>query len=247
MPPNVFSWTGFYVGPNAGFTWSSSNVDTIATDVFGNPMPGNGVAFGIGSAALVNGSRSVKNNSFIGGGQLGHNWLFDNIVVGVETDFQGIAGGNKSRTLLTSLVVVEPINQALTVSKRTEWLGTVRGRIGVLMTPTVLPYLTGGLAYGGVKSNLAISQQVIGAAALPNVYTSAGGVSKTRVGWALGAGGEWMFMNNWSAKFEYMYYDLGKVIFANGALANFNIGGRCSRRTFRSRPRASMATSSALV
>ncbi len=34
--------------------------------------------------------------------------------------------------------------------------------------------------------------------------------SKTRVGWTAGAGGEWMFAPGWSAKFEYLYIDLGK-------------------------------------
>lgn len=211
----VQSWTGYYVGLNAGYTWSTGNV--TATDVFGNPALGGGPQLGAGSAALVNGSRSVR-GSFIGGAQLGYNWQFNNTVVGVETDLQGIG---RSRTRFSSFTdpgfPANPINQ--TVSQDASWLGTLRGRAGFLATPTFLAYATGGLAYGG-GSRLAISQQVIGAPAAPNVYTSAGG-SKTRVGWTVGAGGEWKIGNNWSAKLEYLYYDLGRE--TNGVLANFNI------------------------
>ena len=36
-----------------------------------------------------------------------------------------------------------------------------------------------------------------------------GAVIKTKVGWTAGAGAEWMFAHNWSAKIEYLYLDLG--------------------------------------
>ena len=36
----------------------------------------------------------------------------------------------------------------------------------------------------------------------------------------MGAGGEWMLSSNWSAKLEYLYYDLGSVTYATGGLAS---------------------------
>jgi len=36
-------------------------------------------------------------------------------------------------------------------------------------------------------------------------------VSKTKVGWTAGAGAEWMFARNWSAKLKYLYIDLGSA------------------------------------
>jgi outer membrane immunogenic protein len=36
----------------------------------------------------------------------------------------------------------------------------------------------------------------------------------------VGAGGEWMLSSNWSAKLEYLYYDLGSATYATGGLAN---------------------------
>ena len=36
----------------------------------------------------------------------------------------------------------------------------------------------------------------------------------------MGAGGEWLLSSNWSAKLEYLYYDLGSVTYATGGLAS---------------------------
>jgi outer membrane immunogenic protein len=42
-------------------------------------------------------------------------------------------------------------------------------------------------------------------------YANAGSVSGTSVGWAAGAGAEWMFAANWSVKAEYLHVDLGST------------------------------------
>ena len=89
-------------------------------------------------------------------------------------------------------------------SDKLDWFGTVRGRLGFLATPTFLLYGTGGLAYGRVAS-----ATVNSFTATPDIYT--GSTSTTRAGWTAGAGGEWMFAPNWSAKAEYLYVDLGTV------------------------------------
>jgi outer membrane immunogenic protein len=48
--------------------------------------------------------------------------------------------------------------------------------------------------------------------------------SQTRVGYAVGAGGEWLLSSNWSAKLEYLYYDLGSATYATGRIANDTTG-----------------------
>ena len=67
----------------------------------------------------------------------------------------------------------------------------------------LLRYATGGLAYGGARSDTTIVQS-IDDPPLSTLMTS-GSFSKTRVGYAVGAGGEWMLSSNWSAKLEYLY------------------------------------------
>jgi outer membrane immunogenic protein len=110
----------------------------------------------------------------------------------------------------------EVINTQINASSYLEYFGTVRGRLGYLVTPTWLAYGTGGLVYGRVKDNTSISQSNNDCASFPgdclvsNVFSS-GSISDTRTGWTAGGGLEWMFARNWSAKVEYLYYDLGSV------------------------------------
>jgi outer membrane immunogenic protein len=47
-------------------------------------------------------------------------------------------------------------------------------------------------------------------------FGSFGSLSETRVGWTAGGGAEWMFLPNWSAKVEYLYYDLDRVTYSAG-------------------------------
>ena len=50
-----------------------------------------------------------------------------------------------------------------------------------------------------------------------------------------GGGVEWMFMPNWSLKFEYLYYDLGQATWANSPNSSFQtleFGGPSSRHHY---------------
>ena len=233
-PPPVFTWTGLYLGINAGGTWSSSSsVETTTDDVFGNPGLVGGPVFGVASAALANGSVPVNSSGFIGGGQIGYNYQFtnnwSNFVVGIEADIQGIAESSGAPSVSGQATAAGfagfPIDQTLTSSRRQDYLGTVRGRLGFTITPTLLIYGTGGLAYGQTNSSTSITQFVENAAALPNAYSSFGSISNSRVGWTAGGGAEWLFMPNWSLKVEYLYYDLGSVSYGLSPLQNFNTAG----------------------
>jgi outer membrane immunogenic protein len=230
-PPPIFTWTGLYVGLNAGYTWSNSNrVDTATADVFGNPAFVGGPPFGVASAALATGSVPAKIDGFIGGGQIGYNYQFANsFVVGLEADIQGIAASNGGTLVFSQTTVggfpTIPIDQNLFSRRRLDYLGTVRGRLGFTITPTFLVYGTGGLAYGQTRSSTSITQIVESDPALPNHYSSFGSFSNTRVGWTAGGGVEWLFAPNWSVKAEYLYYDLGSVTYGLSPLQNFNNAG----------------------
>jgi outer membrane immunogenic protein len=232
-PPPVFlppppMWTGFYLGMNAGYEWGANNtVNTATADLFGNPVLINGPVYGVASAALATFSQTPQNNGFIGGGQIGYNYQFANSwVVGLEADFDGIANDNGTASRFVSAKVAggpaEFLTETDTNSRRLNYLGTVRGRIGYLLTPTLLIYGDGGLAYGGIQSSTGIVQSITAAPGVPNPWGAFGGVSSTRIGWAAGGGAEWMFLPNWSAKVEYLYYDLGSVTYGLSPLQSFN-------------------------
>jgi outer membrane immunogenic protein len=235
-PPPPPLWTGFYAGLNAGGTWSNSNSFDVASFPGSCTSNGGGCTiqpnFGVTSALLATFVAPVgSNGGFIGGGQIGYNWQFyNNFVAGIEADIQGIASSH-SATSLAGIGINPvfgagvPIAQVASVSRSLDYIGTVRGRLGWLFTPTLLVYGTGGLAYGGVNTNASIMQQVLNVGDIPNPYFGGGAFSDTRVGWTAGGGLEWMFMPNWSAKVEYFYYDLGNVTYALSPLVNIPANG----------------------
>ena len=157
-------------------------------------------------------------NGFIGGGQVGYNWQFNNWVTGIEADIQGLANNGKTNRPYVGPVPGFPAEQYVGIQSsqaQVSWLGTLRGRLGGLISPSSLIYVTGGLAYGGVKAGGAINAQenasFVGTPFdyLPSVGNAIN--SQTRAGWTLGGGWEWMFAPRWSVKAEYLYYDLGTV------------------------------------
>ena len=74
-PVPVFTWTGFYVGVNAGYGWGNDNNDAV------DPLNGN---FGGGG----------NDGGFVGGAQLGYNYQMGMFVLGAETDIQYADIGN---------------------------------------------------------------------------------------------------------------------------------------------------------
>ena len=89
---------------------------------------------------------------------------------------------------------------------KSEWFGTVRGRVGYAVD-RVMPYVTGGLAYGDVNANI----------------NGLATTSDTNFGWTVGAGLEGALAPNWTAKIEYLYMDLGNTtcgVLVCGALGN---------------------------
>ncbi|MBM3654705.1 MAG: porin family protein, partial [Alphaproteobacteria bacterium] len=171
-PPPPPMWTGFYVGLNAGGTWSNSSSLSVASFPGPCTSAGGGCTiqpnYSLSSALLASFFAPVGNNSgFIGGGQIGYNWQFYNsFVAGIEADIQGIAGSNSTANFASGAINPvfgpdEPILQFGRASRSLDYIGTVRGRLGWLFMPTLLAYGTGGLAYGGVTANVSIMQQVL--------------------------------------------------------------------------------------
>ncbi|HZP79317.1 MAG TPA: outer membrane protein [Pseudolabrys sp.] len=115
------------------------------------------------------------------GGTLGYNWQANQAVFGLETDidWSGIKGSGACGVT--------------TCSTSNSYLGTFRGRLGYAWD-RFLPYLTGGLAYGNINTNVA----------------GFGSGSSTKAGWTLGGGLEFAVAGPWTAKVEYLYADLGR-------------------------------------
>jgi outer membrane immunogenic protein len=190
----VYGWTGFYIGGNVGYSWGRArNSETISNFRTG--------------AALFTDTSSNDVNGVIGGGQIGYNWQAQNWLFGLEADFQG-SGEKGSRDFICVACANDGTNITSTLTQKLTWFGTVRGRVGVLVTPSVLLYGTGGLAYGELTTGGSITGN--GLAGVP-VTVAFPGTSSTRVGWTAGVGVEGKIAQNWTAKLEYLYMDLGSV------------------------------------
>jgi outer membrane immunogenic protein len=220
--PPVYSWTGFYIGANAGAAWGHSDAKTAAScgPGFFPPNYFCDAVSGLDNAALVNsaGTGKISDTAFTGGIQFGYNWQVSNWVYGIETDFGSfnLRGSRSGRGGYVS----DPgfaglLGQTFTVNSAfsTDWLYTLRGRIGWSFAPNFLAYATGGMALTQLKVSNGFSDNVF-----PGASESASG-STTKVGWALGGGLEWALTRNWSVKGEYLHVNFGTVT-ANGTIIN---------------------------
>ncbi len=185
MAPLAFSWTGFYAGVSAGYGFGGSgDVSTTGQS-------------GVNVAALAAGTRpgllSLDNSGFIGGGQIGYNWQFGSIVAGIETDISYTNFGD--RVTINTGVLNNTFRQNL------DYLGTVRGRLGYAWDRTLV-YATGGFAYGGVNDRV----DFFGPA---GQVQFSGRTDRTKTGYTVGGGIEQSIGAGWSAKLEYLYYNLG--------------------------------------
>jgi outer membrane immunogenic protein len=116
------------------------------------------------------------------GGQIGANYQINQFVLGIEGDgdWQNLDATTNSGSCA-----------GVGCETKSNWLATVRGRAGYAWD-RVLFYGTGGAAFANVQA---------AAGALPFA-------SSTQVGWTAGAGIEYAFSPNWSAKVEYLYVGL---------------------------------------
>lgn len=196
----AYNWSGFYAGVNAGGAFDDTRETVSPTGLFlTEPFaPSN---------PLRTDTSTFDRAHFTGGGQIGYNWQTDRWVFGIEADANYLDGRS---TVSTNRVLAAPLVGSFIHSEtvRMEWFGTVRGRVGMAVSPGFMLYGTGGLAYGRVRSSTNL------------LFTSAGdgysgSADSTRTGWTAGGGGEWKFSNQWSVKAEYLYVDLGRIGYSN--------------------------------
>lgn len=185
--PAAYSWSGFYVGVNAGIGGGTAKHPFSVVDTAGT--------------ALLDGSLNINGSGFVGGAQVGYNVDSGSVVWGVEGDIQYANINNR-----ISASFADPSNPAntldLSAGTNLEWFGTIRARVGMPVTDRFLAYLTGGAAYGETRSSISAS---MGGTAIGEASARRG-----KWGWTVGAGGEYAVTDTMSIKTEYLYTDLGK-------------------------------------
>lgn len=229
-PATVFNWTGFYVGGNVGGAWQDATLDPDpnpsnfvifqATNFF---VPGRGV---IVVPATTRPLPSFDLNSqagFIGGGQVGYNFQVQRWVLGIEGDIQ-TGGGRRSASAGTTIpftALTQPALITMDRTVRTDWMASIRARVGYALWDRVMVYGTGGVAFadaevtatdtimvppgpgapnpGGVVANIGPLPPTVGIAS----------ASRSLVGWTAGVGGDWAVTNNIIVGLLYRHSDFG--------------------------------------
>ncbi len=198
-PAPIYNWTGFYVGVHAGWGWSDPTVAVTPSPAF------------VSASGYETNSFDQNTNGFIGGGQIGYNFQFaPNWVIGIEGDISGT--GIRETTVAPITIGGIPLggNYTHTAKRDISWLASVRGRVGYAADRWLI-YVTGGGAWGRVEGT-----------AGPNIPSILSPVtfSDTISGWTVGGGFEYAFANNWTARLEYLFYDLDDTSFTNAYTSN---------------------------
>lgn len=123
---DAFSWTGLYVGANAGYSWGTSNSAFTSTSA---PFAGTN----------INSSPA----GFIGGVQAGYNYQTGVLVLGVEAE--------ASVSNITASFA-DPLSPGDTVTAGSDYSGALLAKVG-LGLDHFMPYLVGGVAAAHVYSN----------------------------------------------------------------------------------------------
>ena len=194
-PPPVFSWTGLYIGLNAGGAFDNK-VTEEPTGLFSE----------FAGASLL--STSSNQSGFTGGGQIGYNWQFDNLVAGIEGDFNYVdfRDINFTVTGLPNTPFGSPSapNVFNYSHPGDRFFGTLRARLGYA-ADRVLFYATGGLAFSGRSSHS-------GTATFTNAqgvqFANFQGANDSGTGFAVGGGVEYAWMTNWIIRAEYLFVDI---------------------------------------
>jgi outer membrane immunogenic protein len=217
----VWSWTGFYVGGNAGWageraSGTSDFVDTIFAPgniQFRNPQ-----------------SNSPSSSSFTGGVQAGYNWqVAPRFLLGVEGDWDWLntkySFCRQANVSSTACLDGPPnIDGFETIAGQTNWLATARARAGVTWDRFMF-YGTGGAAFGSIRTTESLSCLTDGCGAASTLRLAlSSSTTQTRTGWVAGLGVEGLLTAQWSIKAEWLHYDLGSLSNTFTTTGNVGVG-----------------------
>ncbi len=208
--PPAFTWTGFYGGANVGWHWdyahlTGSEVDDTAGSSGPTPYYSAAQLAAVSAALPV----TLRETGLAAGLQWGYNYqIVPLVVIGVEGDLSGLsgsAGANSVASLPASTTPASiPAGTSAFISETAtdRWMATLRLRSG-LSFDRALIYVTGGAAMARWSLTPSYSDNA--------TFPASGGfnIHEDFFGWTAGAGIEYAFGQNWSARVEYLYANFG--------------------------------------
>jgi opacity protein-like surface antigen len=186
------TWTGFYIGLDGGYGWGR--------DRFADPLDLSGPVIGGLATDTPTPIGGVNLKGWLFGGHAGYNWQSGRWVGGLEADLD--AANIKGMTGL-SATTIDGNTFVQSNSTKFDALATLRVRLGLLVTPDLLVYGTGGGA-AGHATNFASGNFNNGLFA--DSYTA----GQTLFGWSAGGGVEGKLtsigLSNVTLRVEYLHY-----------------------------------------
>jgi opacity protein-like surface antigen len=204
LPVAPYDWTGVYVGAAVADRASVASWETTAVSDGGG---------GLTPPDPTTTPASFFSSNAQGRLYSGYNWQFSpKWVAGIEGDVGNgdsrmtVAGipGTYGNGLATAFGT--ETQQHDSASVKMGWDGTVRGKLGMLVTPTVLFYGTGGVAFQRVSVSATCDGTFDSWCVVPRSQT----FSSVRAGWTVGLGIEAVVADKWLAKVEGRYADFGR-------------------------------------
>jgi outer membrane immunogenic protein len=148
---------------------------------------------------------SGNSTSATGGGFVGYRIQFGTMVAGIEGDLNAKSASSSYSLSDSNAFRAETFSGSVKQGAD----GSIRGRFGFLVTPWVLVYGTGGVAFGSVSGSFGYSAHEIDG--FGTAYATGGGSwSTTRSGATGGAGVEALITQSLTLRLEYRYTDLGR-------------------------------------
>jgi len=182
------SWSGFYVGAQAGYIWGDADVDT---------------------------SNQVKPNHFslhpdggMGGFFAGYNWKMSNDwLFGLEIGGNWMSNEDDPMIAVTVVGGSTPVDYHI----KQDWEASVVGRVGKVADDTYLPYILAGISWTQLKAKYSGDGTLI-----PSSWEQ--WESDTVAGFTVGVGLEYKISQNFHTRIEYRHNNYQKAHFRHADL-----------------------------
>jgi outer membrane immunogenic protein len=191
----VFNWTGFYLGGHVGYGFGRGH--------HANTALGGGNAFDNGADTTP---FTYNTRGILGGLHAGYNWQSGRVLFGIEGEL-GYSGVSGSRAGANPGVSTDDYGDT-----RHGFYAFIGPRLGIV-ADRALFYVKAGLAVGTVRNTA--SDLLVDPPPIDFDVSDFSRVTRTRIGFGVGAGMEYAFTQNWIGRVEYIYKDYGSFTSTN--------------------------------